>query len=101
REQILHRRGTPRIVRTEILRCTREFGLKARAQRSSWNRLAVTPLPAIAALRDGGFLILGKVIDDKLLVQRPLSPRPESMTQPELETILYRDIILLTRTASL
>ena len=38
-------------------------------------------------LRDGGFLILGKVVDDKLLVQRPLSPRPEAMTQAELEAI--------------
>src|SRR6266702_754681 len=100
-EQIRHRMGTSRIGVTEILRCSREFGLKARAQRSSWNRLAVTPLPAIAALRDGGFLILGKVVDDKLLVQRPLSPRPESMTQAELEAIWDGDIILMTRRAAL
>lgn len=56
-------------------------------QRTNWNRLAVTPLPGIALLRDGSFLILGKVIDDKLLIQRPLSPRPESITQAQLEAI--------------
>ncbi|QOZ46243.1 type I secretion system permease/ATPase [Bradyrhizobium sp. CCBAU 53340] len=100
-EQIRHRMGTSRVGVTEILRCTREFGLKARAQRSNWNRLAVTPLPAIAALRDGSFLILGKVVDDTLLVQRPLSSRPESMTQAELEAIWDGDIILMTRRASL
>ncbi|RXT54058.1 type I secretion system permease/ATPase [Bradyrhizobium betae] len=100
-EQIRHRMGTARVGVTEILRCTREFGLKARAQRSSWNRLGVTPLPAIAVLRDGRFLILGKVIDDKLLVQHPLSPRPESMTQAELEAIWDGDIILMTRRAAL
>lgn len=100
-EQIRHRMGTSRVGVTEILRCTKEFGLKARAQRSSWNRLAVTPLPAIAALRDGSFLILGKVIDDKLLVQRPLSSRPESMTQAELEAVWDGDIILMTRRAAL
>ena len=50
-EQIRHRMGTSRIGVTEILRCTREFGLKARAQRSSWNRLGVTPLPAIGNIR--------------------------------------------------
>ncbi|AWO93191.1 MULTISPECIES: type I secretion system permease/ATPase [Bradyrhizobium] len=100
-EQIRHRMGTSRIGVTEILRCSREFGLKARAQRSSWNRLAVTPLPAIAALRDGSFLILGKVVDDRLLVQRPLASRPESMTQAELEAVWDGDIILMTRRAAL
>ena len=93
--------GTSRVGVTEILRCSREFGLKARAQRSSWNRLAVTPLPAIAALRDGSFLILGKVVDDRLLVQRPLASRPESMTQAELEAVWDGDIILMTRRAAL
>ncbi|MBR0784905.1 type I secretion system permease/ATPase [Bradyrhizobium iriomotense] len=100
-EQIRHRMGTSRVGVTEILRGTREFGLKARAQRSSWNRLAVTPLPAIAALRDGSFLILGKVAEDRLLVQRPLSSRPEAMTQAELEAIWDGDIILMTRRAAL
>lgn len=100
-EQIRHRMGTARVGVTEILRCAKEFGLKARAQGSSWNRLVVTPLPAIAVLRDGGFLILGKVVDDKLLVQRPLFPQPESMTQAELEAIWDGDIILMTRRAAL
>ena len=53
-EQIRHRMGAAKLGVTEILRCAKEFGLKARAQRSSWDRLAVTPLPGIALLRDGG-----------------------------------------------
>ena len=100
-EQIRHRMGAPRLGTTEILRCAKEFGLKARVQRTDWSRLAVTPLPGIALLRDGGFLILGKVVDDKLLVQRPLSPQPEAITQAELEAIWDGDIILMTRRASL
>ena len=99
--QIRHRMGTARVGVAEILRCAKDFGLKARAQRTSWNRLAVTPLPGIAVLRDGGLLILGKVIDDKLLVQRPSSPRPETMTQAELEAIWDGGIILMTRRATL
>ncbi|MEH2556340.1 subfamily B ATP-binding cassette protein HlyB/CyaB [Bradyrhizobium algeriense] len=100
-EQIRHRMGAAKLGVTEILRCAKEFGLKARAQKSNWSRLAVTPLPGIALLRDGGFLILGQVVDDKLMVQRPLSPRPETMTQAELEAIWGGDIILMTRRASL
>jgi subfamily B ATP-binding cassette protein HlyB/CyaB len=100
-EQIRHRMGAAKLGVTEILRCAKEFGLKARAQKSNWSRLAVTPLPGIALLRDGGFLVLGQVVDDKLMVQRPLSPRPETMTQAELEAIWDGDIILMTRRASL
>lgn len=99
--QIRHRVGAARLGVTEILRCAKDFGLKARVQRTSWNRLAVTPLPGIALLRDGSFLILGKVIDDKLLVQRPLSPRPEAITQAQLEAIWDGGIILMARRASL
>ncbi|TIW67131.1 MAG: type I secretion system permease/ATPase, partial [Mesorhizobium sp.] len=100
-DQIRHRMGAARVGVTEVLRCAKDFGLKAQAQRTKWNRLAVTPLPGIAVLRDGGFLILGKVVDDKLLVQRPSSPQPITMTQADLEAIWDGDIILMTRRAPL
>ncbi|MBV8407371.1 MAG: type I secretion system permease/ATPase, partial [Alphaproteobacteria bacterium] len=48
-EQIRHRFGGARIGIPEMLRCAKELGLKARARRTSWSRLAHTPLPAIAA----------------------------------------------------
>lgn len=76
-EQIRHRIGAAKIGVTEMVRCARQMGLKASASSSNWSRLANTPLPGIAVLTDGGFLILGKASDDKALVQRPGSPRPE------------------------
>ncbi|RUW27364.1 type I secretion system permease/ATPase [Mesorhizobium sp. M4B.F.Ca.ET.215.01.1.1] len=100
-DQIRHRMGAAPVGVTEILRCAKDFGLKAQAQRTNWNRLAVTPLPGIAVLRDGGYLILGKVVDDKLLVQRPSSPQPITMTQAEFEAIWDGGIILMTRRAAL
>src|SRR6516165_4010557 len=72
-EQIRHRFGGSAIGIPEMLRCAKELGLKAQARASTWKRLASMSLPAIAALRDGGFLLLGKVGDDKALVQSPLS----------------------------
>src|SRR5712691_13509049 len=72
-EQIRHSFGAKAIGVSEMLRCAKELGLKARAVTTRWERLARTPLPAIAALREGGFLILGKVADDKALVQSPVS----------------------------
>ena len=44
-EQIRHRFGND-IGVSEMLRCAKEFGLKARTYQSSWQRLIKTPLPA-------------------------------------------------------
>ena len=67
-EQLRHRFGTNKVGISEMLRCPKDLGLKARAYRTNWGRLAATPLPGIAALRDGSFLLLGKVGEGKALV---------------------------------
>jgi subfamily B ATP-binding cassette protein HlyB/CyaB len=99
--QIRHRLGTAAIGVTEMLRCAKELGLKARAPATDWDRLARTPLPGIAALRDGGYLLLGKVAEDKILVQYPSSPRPEAMTRAQLEAIWDGRLVLMARRAKL
>src|SRR5262249_25476456 len=86
-EQIRHRIGSPRIGVAEMLRCAKEMELKARLLSTDWERLASTPLPGIAMLRDGSFLILGRAAPDKVLVQRPTEQRPETLTREEFEAI--------------
>ncbi len=100
-EQIRHRFGGTAIGISEILRCAKELGLKARLRTTAWPRLATTPLPAIAALRDGTFMLLAKVGDDKIIVQSPGSPRPAMMTRAELEQVWDGQLILMTRRAGL
>src|SRR5438034_7952507 len=100
-EQIRHRMGNRPVRITEMIRCAKELGLKARASRTNWGRLAKTPLPGIASLRDGGFIVLGKMAEDQVLVQRPFSPRPELMKRAEFEAIWDGRIILMARRASL
>ena len=99
--QIRHRLGTDKIGAPEMLRCARDLGLKARACRTDWSRLARTPLPAIAALNDGGFLLVAKAAEDKVLVQSPLAPRPALMTREELTAVWDGGLILMTRRAGL
>jgi subfamily B ATP-binding cassette protein HlyB/CyaB len=99
--QIAHRLGANTIGAPEMLRCARDFGLKARVHRTAWSRLASTPLPAIACLRDGGFLLVAKVGPDKVLVQAPLAPRPALMTREEFEAVWDRRLILMTSRAGL
>ena len=100
-EQIRHRFGGSSIGIPEMLRCAKDLGLKAQARASTWKRLASTSLPAIAALRDGGFLLLGKVGDDKALVQSPLSTQPTLMTRAEFEAVWNGQLVLMTRRAGL
>src|SRR5579862_3648270 len=85
-EQIRHSFGTTAIGVTEMLRCAKELGLKARVATTRWERLERTPLPAIAPLKDGRFLILGKVAEGKALVQSPVSPRPSLMSRDEFRS---------------
>ena len=101
RGQIRHRLGMVKIGAPEMLRCAKDLGLKARAYRTDWSRLARTPLPAIAALRDGGFLVVAKAADDKVLVQSPQTTRPLLMTQAELTAVWDGRLILMTRRAKL
>lgn len=100
-EQIRHRLGSPRIGVAEMLRCAKEMDLKARVLATNWERLAATPLPCIAVLRDGSFLILGKAAADKVLVQRPTEQRPETLTREEFEAIWTGGLILMARRAGL
>ena len=101
-EQIRHRLGGDcgRYVRDAAL-SPRTSASRRGCTATSWPRLAKTPLPAIAVLRDGGFLILGKVGEAEALVQHPLSPRPALMKRAELEAIWDGRLILMTRRSGL
>src|SRR5262249_5589241 len=100
-DQIRHRLGGVPTGIPEMLRVAKELGLKARACKTAWRRLPNTPLPAIAALKDGGFLFLGKVSEDKALIQSPSSPRPALMTREEFEAVWDGRLVLMTRRAGL
>jgi subfamily B ATP-binding cassette protein HlyB/CyaB len=101
REQIRHRLGTNKIGAAEMLRCARDLGVKARTVRTSWSRLADTPLPAIASLRDGGFIVIAKAAGDQVLVMSPQAPRPVLMARDDLLAIWDGGLILMTRRAGL
>jgi ATP-binding cassette, subfamily B, bacterial HlyB/CyaB len=99
--QIRHRFGAAPIGIPEMLRCAKELGLKARERRVDWEGLERTPLPAIVARRDGGFLLLAKTGNDKALVQAPYAPRPSFITRAEFEEACDGRVVLMTRRAGL
>ena len=85
----------------EVLRCAKELKLKARAVVADWRRLAKVPLPALAECRDGSFLVLARLVDDKALIQDPAVGRPQLLSRSELEARWNGRLVLIARRASL
>lgn len=99
--QIRHRFAGVAFATPEILLCARELKLKARAISTKWIRLPKAPVPALVECKDGSFLILGRAVDGKVLVQDPKVGRPQLMERAEFESRWTGRLILITRRASL
>ena len=72
-DQIKHKydRQNSHFEEYELLQLAKEFSFKARFVETKWERLDKTALPAIAQSKDGTYFILGKVAEDKVLIQDP------------------------------
>ncbi len=97
--QLQHQLGGGRMDITEMLRFSKQFKLKARNIHSNWERLCKTSLPCIAQRRNGHFFIIGKITEDKILIQDPLARKPELITREQLENEWDGQIILVVRRA--
>ena len=99
--QIAHRFGRIAIGAPEMLRCAKDFNLKARVFKSRWDRLSTSPLPAIGCLRNGGFLIVAKASEGQILVSNPASVRPQMMSRAEFEDVWDGRLVFIARRAAL
>ncbi|MEJ0062116.1 MAG: type I secretion system permease/ATPase [Alphaproteobacteria bacterium] len=99
-EQLLHQFGNAFGV-SEMLRAANALKLKARTIDSRWDRLEKTPLPAMIECKDGKFLILAKMGEDKVLIQDPAAAQPQMLSRAEFEAQWTGRIILMTRRAGL
>jgi ATP-binding cassette, subfamily B, bacterial HlyB/CyaB len=85
----------------DLVRIARKLGLKARIVATRWERLAKTPLPAIVENRGGAFVVASRLIDGKLLMQRPTESRGHLVERTEFEEAWSGRLVLLGRRASL
>ncbi|MDP9606348.1 UNVERIFIED_ORG: subfamily B ATP-binding cassette protein HlyB/CyaB [Variovorax paradoxus] len=90
-----------------LLRAAKHLGLKAKSSRTTLDRLSLTPLPALAALRgeDGSerFVILAQCDAQRVLLQDPSSSNGRPVIEP-LEVFASHwsgELILITSRASL
>ncbi|MGI8839919.1 MAG: type I secretion system permease/ATPase [Caulobacteraceae bacterium] len=99
--EILHHSGRPALDEAEILRAAKRYPVKARAVATTLERLETTPLPALGRLKDGGWLVIGKAAEGKVLVQSPAAAGPELLTREAFAARWSGRLILMTRRATL
>lgn len=75
----------------EVVRIIRRQGLKAKIIPSSPERLPLVHLPALARGKVGGYFILAKAVDGKVLIQRP-NQSPKSLSFSELAEIWDKNL---------
>lgn len=82
---------------TDLLRAAKHVGLKAGVVQTKWDKLAGMPLPAMARLVDGRYLVVAKVQGEKVLVQHADETRPLVLSRERFEMIWTGDLLLFTK----
>ena len=80
----------------------KNLGLQAHRISTDWAGLQSMSLPAIAHLKDGSFLVVGRFTDGKVLVQHAAEGRrPQLLGQAEFDAIWGGNLILIRRPTGL
>ena len=82
---------------TDLLRAAKHVGLKAGVVQTKWDKLVGMPLPAMARLVDGRYLVVAKVQGEKVLVQHGDETRPLVLSRERFEMIWTGDLLLFTK----
>lgn len=85
----------------ELLRAAQHLGLKVGAHDSQWERLATTPLPALAQYKDGRYVVLARVDGERVLIQDPLETAPQTLPRTLFEASWSGRLILAAKRANL
>lgn len=102
-DQLVHRFAVngAAFTTSQILQALSQLDLKGKLVRCKRERLAHTPLPAIAIDRAGEYFIVARYEDGKVLIQAPDVPNAQVLTLEELETRWSGELILVRSDASL
>ena len=107
-EQLAHEFRVPgkHFDEEALLLASKKLGLQARAVTTRPERLAKTPLPALAQMKDGRFVIVAKLESaeegaGRVLVQSPEVGRPELLELADFVSAWSGRLILVTSRAAL
>ena len=95
--QHLYTQSGQALSETDLLRAAKHVGLKAGVVQTKWDKLVDMPLPAMARLVDGRYLVVAKVQGEKVLVQHGDETRPLVLSRERFEMIWTGDLLLFTK----
>ena len=102
-EQLRHEFGKSEkpFGESELLLTARHIGLKASVVQSDWDRLSIVALPAIAAQKDGRYVLLARADSEKILIHDPSESKPLILPRQVFEEAWSGRLILFTKRAHL
>lgn len=100
-EQLRHQIGASGAIGLADMLRTKAQSLKARAVSASAEQLATAVLPAIAGLRDGGFVLVAKADAERVLIHDPRVGRPTLAPLAEFAERWDGTLVLFTRRTAL
>ncbi len=98
---LLYESGKARLEVVDLIAIARRFNVKARQVSTTLERLKTTPAPALARLRDLGWVLVGGADAERVLLQVPGEDRPRTLTPAEFARIWDGQILLMARRAAL
>lgn len=99
--EIVHQSGRSELDHSDLLRFVKKLPIKARFVASRPDRLSATPTPALAVMRDGRWLVIGKISEGKILLQDPAERGPRVTDLQAFAAEWSGNLLLMTRRASL
>ncbi len=89
--------GAQGMSTVDILRAAKELGLKAKTAEVKYERLKKLRLPAVVELEQGGYIILARFEEDRLLVLSPGEDKPRIVNKDEFTALWNGRMILFAR----
>ena len=102
-QRLFHQFGGMRdeLDSTAFVRAARQVGLKASLIVTTWDRLGRTPLPAVAELKNGRFIVIAGAVAEKVLVQDPADTQPREFSRSDFQDLWSGRLILLATRATI
>jgi subfamily B ATP-binding cassette protein HlyB/CyaB len=99
--ELLHASGKEELDEFDLLRAAKRFPVKTKLSNATLEQLKSAPLPALVRLKIGGWLVVGQVNDQKVLVQNPLAVSPEVLDIDDFAARWDGVLVLMVRRAAL
>jgi ATP-binding cassette, subfamily B, bacterial HlyB/CyaB len=88
--------GQP-LSEADLLRAATHIGLHAGVAQATWDQLIGLPVPAMARLVDGQYLVVAKIHEEQVLVQHADETRPLVLSRHRFEMIWTGELLLFAK----